>query len=290
MFFKSARLTGDYPVKKLRYYARIALVVAFISAIFAMLLLLNVTAPNPTGRRYSSDTVNLSESNYQKGITGERILEQDLGVPNNNTSGNTQCICGENTSTVGSKCSVCVVRSQSVANHRIPDFITTAFIADSKNVASLNYPSEISQIRDMAVAAEDSNRTLWIFVRVNTEVAAELHVLVRSTGGDIVRYFAVPGHADPVDQLARLGLLGALVVFIISGVFEASLQVIGTRPTSAPPAPKSPRTKRDPDALRKVLHGTDAAEEFLNRAQDAAHRDLDRRTRLDLEDDNDNAE
>ena len=61
--------------------------------ITGIVLLLNFTAPNPTGRRYSSEVVNLNLDNGAKGVEGERILAQDLNAPNNNIE--KHCICGD---------------------------------------------------------------------------------------------------------------------------------------------------------------------------------------------------
>jgi len=71
---------------------------------------------------------------------------------------------------------------------RIPDFVTDAFIADSKwyNATTL---AQSDQLRDFARLAQEQGKPLYIYVTQGTEVTAPALDLIRSTGGDIVRIF-----------------------------------------------------------------------------------------------------
>ncbi len=80
-------------MKKIR---RIVFLLALISLVASVVLLMNITAPNPTGRRYSSEVplVGRQANAQQIGADGERILSNDLHLPNNNEADQRQCICG----------------------------------------------------------------------------------------------------------------------------------------------------------------------------------------------------
>ncbi len=258
---------------------RLLIFAALLGIGFCVVLLLNFTAPNPTGRRYSSEAVNLSEDSQQKGITGERILANDLDVPNNNTSGK-QCVCGTHINPPISKCSICVVRSDKIASYRIPDFVTNTFIADSKNTEKLlvththNYP----QIMDMVVAANQKRIPLWIFVRVNTEIDREFYQIVRSTGGDIVPYFVVPGYVDLIDQAAIVGLMifGGIFAWLL--VWE-SLAGLRLRPTTPTPVSMIPRQSapapRPHSSLSRAEKAVKSTEAFLEASEESTRKKID---------------
>ena len=188
----------------------------------AVVLLLNVTAANPTGRRYASEPVVVIGNPGEIGLSAERILSTDLSLPRNDDPDQRQCICNSPSYTNVGQCRVCVAYSQSVANHRRPDFVSPNFIAESKNRLNLLYTdtSLVNQIGDYAVAARALNVPLWVYVRKDTNVEPEYRRIVRETGGDIVPYFVTTGYVDPVDRMAwyMLGIGGiGLVAFGLWG-------------------------------------------------------------------------
>jgi len=260
-------------------------------------LLLNITAPNPTSRRYSSEMpiTTGQGSTAQIGLSGERVLSKDLSLPNNNDPDQRQCICNSPGRVSPAQCRVCIAYSQSVANHRIPDFITPSFIADSKNVLSLPYTdtSLVNQIGDYAIAARSLNIPLYIYVRTNTEVDPEITRIVGETGGGIIYYFTVDGYVDPVDQAALFGLLASLGVFALGGLWTvvATPPNIGgatrvkKRTPQPPPAPKpAPKSVNKPNKtnkrgrrsdVEKAIYMTEATEDLFDRLEDKSREDID---------------
>lgn len=263
-------------MKRLR---RLLMLVVVLSIGFCVILLLNFTAPNPTGRRYSSESVNLSQNSQEKGFTGERILANDLGVPNNNTTGK-QCVCGTNINPPLNHCTICTVRSEKIANYRIPDFVTDTFIADSKNVEKLivAHKRDYEQIMDMVVAANQKRIPLWIFVRVNTEIDPEFYQIVRSTGGDIVQYFVVPGYIDPTDQAAITGLMIFGCIFAWLLVWESLAGLWQRRTITAPvnPTPhQSAPVPRPHNSLSRAEKVVKSTEDFLETSEENTRKKID---------------
>lgn len=206
--------------KALRYYRYFLLFLA-VSLIVAEILLGNFTAPNPTGRRYSSESpVTTGQgSASQIGLSGEMILARDLGLPRNEEANQRQCACGSQSSVTVNECRVCLVTTSEISSYRRPDFVAANFIAESKNVQNLLYTGrEVNQIREYALVARLLNRPLWIYTRVDSAVSREFIDIAESTGGGVVRYFSVPGYKDPVDQFAitvrtvTLSTVGLLVI------------------------------------------------------------------------------
>lgn len=107
---------------------------------------------------------------------------------------------------------------QMAAPYRRPDFFGKGFIAEAKNTQGLFYEGrEFEQIRDYAIAARALGVPLYVYTRVNTSVDRQFEGIVASTGGAVVRYFSVPNWSDPMDSLARNGLLlsvGGLLLLI----------------------------------------------------------------------------
>ncbi len=192
------------------FLRRLVLAAAVIGMVICVVLLLNFTAPNPTHRRYSSETVLTTEAARGDaiGAEGERILTRDLDQPNNNDRSQRLCICGTGTTHPPAECQVCITHVQMVLSYRIPDFVTDDYIAEVKNRVSLsvNERSIYNQLRDYAAAADNLGIPFWLFVRTNTRVPDEIDRLVEATGGDVVYYLAVPGYSDPVDRAAGRGL------------------------------------------------------------------------------------
>jgi len=249
----------------MKFIRRICLILALVLFCVSAILLLNFTAPNPTGRRYSSQIVLISGGTQSIGNSGEAVLSEDLHLPNNNASDQLQCLCNPTYRARVSECRTCVASSELVTTFRRPDFISPYFIAESKNVQILR---DFEQISVYAAAARLMGRPLWVFVRVNTIFDSGTDELVKATGGGIVPYFAVPGYVDPVDTAAKRGLAASTVVLFVCGAWEIAA---GRRRRSllhhAPlrPAPKSPK----PDGkLVKAIKSVENAEDFHNRTRD----------------------
>jgi hypothetical protein len=223
----------------------------------AILLLLNITAPNPTGRRYSSQMPLMTGGGMNIGLDAERILAHDLRLPNNNDPAQRQCLCHPGSS-IPSDCNLCIPVAPLQSAWRIPDFVSDRFLAESKNRANLPYDGrEVDQIVDYAAAAISLGRPLWVYVRVNTPVAPEFDALVESTGGAVIPYFTVPGYHDTVDAVAQrllwAGLLLTACPILTIGFFAA-------RATPARPTPAQ-RT------IRTLQHAEDFSRKTRTRLQ-----------------------
>jgi hypothetical protein len=180
-----------------------------LGCILSIVLLLNITAPNPTGRRYSSEGPAMDGARQIIGSEGERILANDLGLPNNNQPDQRQCLC-QTAALKPGECNVCLPVQSLGSTYRVPDFIGPNFIAESKNRENLLYQGrEVDQIADYVVAAQELGRPLWLYVRVDTMVAPDFEQMVNSTGGGVVYYFKVDGYVDGVDAAAQTGLLAS---------------------------------------------------------------------------------
>ncbi len=236
---------------------------ALLAAMLSVIVLLNFTAPNPTGRRYSSEVPLTTGEGHPKtiGNDGEDILAHDLGVVNNNASGQMQCFC-DPAGLPAKSCNTCLAYppevSISSSNYFYPDFITDRFIADSKNTQKLTLPDE--QLAVFASAARILDRPLWIYVRVNTVVDPALETMIEMTNGDVVYYFTVPDYVDPVDQMAQRTLVVSVMVFG-GGLFTVPL-----RRRQSSPSPSKPTR---PGKLRD-------AEVFAAASVKRARRELDR--------------
>lgn len=158
------------------------------------------------------------------GLDGEDVLARDLGLPRNDIGNQKQCICGTAVRVDPSQCNQCIVSLPTVQTYRRPDFISDGFIAEAKNRRNLlTRDRDFEQIRDYADAAKALDVPLWLFTRVNTAIEPEYRHIVRSTGGDIVYYFAVPGYEDPVDDAAQKGLVASVLVGVAAAIPEIRL-------------------------------------------------------------------
>lgn len=246
------------------------IIIALSVGVGCVVLLMNITAPNPTGRRYSSETpLTTGEGSAGEiGGDGERILGSDLRLINNNAPDQRQCVCGQAAPAPGG-CNICVAHSPQIANFRIPDFVGPNFIAEAKNVQRLltTQDRNYQQISDIAAAARAANMPFWLYVRVDTFVDPAFVVLFDGMQGGIVYYFATPGYVDMVDSMAWIGLVLAVLLLIVfvAWVWRANKNV----PDDAPPEPPKRRARRDP--MRKA---TDA-EDFAQRMKDRARRRID---------------
>jgi hypothetical protein len=194
---------------------RLLLFLTLAGMILCGVLLLNITASNPTHRRYSSQTplTTGQGTGVAIGLDAERILAKELGVPQNDRSGQRQCICASG-AIFKNECNSCLITLAGITGFRRPDFVSSHFIAESKNQQSLLYTNrDFAQIQDYVQAAKALHRPLWVYIRVNTDIDPAYSDLVESTGGGIVRYFTVPGYQDPTDQAAQTGLVVCVTLF-----------------------------------------------------------------------------
>lgn len=253
-------------------------IVAIILAVNALIAstgwLLNLNVQNPTGRRYSSEVIDLENTNSsERGQQGEAILASDLGVPNNNR--NSVCICDilpeGAVDTPPTGCNECRTRvdvtliTQNPTPYRVPDFITDDYIAEVKNSNGLPYSGRnVDEITDYVAAALELDIPLWIYVRIEmeTEVDEQFRVLAESTGGGVVYYLRdadwVDTQGEMVERLLTLGivLLGyTLVSPLVSGLFSS-------RPAPAPSPRGGPRndTGTPEDLMKRARRKVDKAD------------------------------
>jgi hypothetical protein len=245
-----------------RLLFRLLALACLIGAAISILLLLNMTAPNPTGRRYSSLPPLTVGDGKQIGASAEWILARDLRLPNNNAADQRQCICGSGRRTPAD-CNSCVHSLSAMgSSYRIPDFISPHFIAESKNRSNLMYSGrEVDQLQDYALAALMLKIPLWVYVRVDTPVAPEFIALVESTGGGVIRYFTTEGFVDPVDRAAWAGLLGSVPL-------GAAAFYLGFR------RPQKRRSRGSPGPVGRANRVLDQADAFAQRVKGRLRQEL----------------
>ena len=247
---------------------KILSLLALLVLLLSLVLLLNFTHPNPTHRRYSSASpfVTGQANSTAIGLTAELILGADLRLIRNDESSERRCICNSNATSLPSRgeCNVCMLSAPISGTHRRPDFITTSFIAESKNRQNLLYGMDSTvdeQLTDYAAAARAAGIPLWIYVRVNTTISQDIITLARSTGGDVIPYFTVDGYIDPVDRAAQVGLItsGALLsVLIISAPRKARVRPIKTKSTSKPIDTAEAFSEKQRDKYQSKINKEDA--------------------------------
>jgi hypothetical protein len=217
------------------FVQRVVLLLALVVIGASVLVLEHANVENPTGRRYASDPVPAAT-----GEPAERVLSADLNVPNNNVATQRQCACkGDDQSTAPpAGCNVCFVHSAEILKFRIPDFVTTSYIAESKNTVSL--VDERRQLTDYATIAEALDIPLWVYVRQDTTVQVPLRTMIEDTGGGVVFYFVPQGYRDPYDTAAQIAIAASLVVFfamLIAGRLLHREPRPKIEPSSAVPPP-----------------------------------------------------
>lgn len=251
----------------------IVFLVAVLALVLCIVLLLNITASNPTGRRYSSQMPLVTGQGSAEAIgrSGEDILARDLQLPNNNAVDQRQCLCQGATSPNPKDCNLCIPVSSLTSTFRIPDFIADSYIAESKNAQNLMYTGrEVDQINDYVLAAKELRRPLWLFIRVDTLVAPEFEQIVESTGGDVVGYFTVPGYSDPIDDVARKGVVASILVISSLSLLEWRARHRLAKPAS-PQKPVSP----DRDPINTARKKVETAEDFARRTKERARSTID---------------
>lgn len=263
----------------LKVLRRVLLGLGMVALLISAVLLLNVTAPNPTRRRYSSEmplTTRQGTAN-EIGASAETILSKDLGLPRNDDPTERRCVCNAAGAMDPSSCNSCIVTSPAIATFRRPDFVGNGFIAESKNSVGLLYESrDFAQITDFVAAATVLRLPLWVYVRVNTSVPPTLEQRVSATGGGVVYYFTVPDYHDPVDVAATRWRDLALLVVAVMGAAELWDQAlarrrrqVATRPAQSPTTPAR-RLPQNPiiRAEQSVRQAEEASQSFRDGAND----------------------
>ena len=226
-------------------------------------LALRVTAPNPTHRWYSTEVLDVSTTTTEeRGLQGEYLLAHDLGLeaPTNERGNNAICVCGtQYSSSKPSQCSVCAVYSADISNYRIPDFVTTSYIAEAKNRVSLGArdTDTLEQITEMVAAARALHLPFYLFVRANTNVDPVYYDLARSTGGDVIQYFLV----DPNDTRLILEQAIPNIIIILLAV-GAGVLIVGYIINNLPKRPS-----HDNDEMDDAEHSVEDTEEFMKRME-----------------------
>lgn len=230
--------------------------------VLCLALLINTIAPNPTHRRYSSETPAVSD-----GSDAERILSKDLGTANNNASGQRQCFC-QNANSVPSGCNVCIVTIKT-NSYRIPDFITDLWIAESKNQQIMSDGQrDFAEVSDYAQAALKLHRPLYLYIRVDTQISDSYYALIKPTGGAVIRYFTPANYVDPTDVTAGVGLGLSAIGIIVLGRWE--LRTRRRRWVSIPVLPTSnkPMDAHSPDFSKATLDSLNRADRAAQQARD----------------------
>ncbi len=248
--------------------------------IISIILLLNFTALNPTGRRYSSQPVVTLGSSSAIGLSAERILAADLRLPRNDDPDQRQCICNSPNRTTVSQCRVCIAYSQSVASYRRPDFVSTNFIAESKNRSNALYTDNqlIEQIGDYTIAARALNVPLWIYVRTDTEIDEEYYRLVRGTGGNIIHYFRTEDYTDPIDRAATYGVGIGGVGLVLFGLLMFIPWNRGGGTTKAPTPKPKPKPSDANDPINRASQSVDQFAGFVEKSKESSQRKIDQET------------
>lgn len=190
-----------------KWTRRLIILASLIGIIACVVLLLNFTSSNPTGRRYASEST-LPGTSSQIGGDAERILAKDLDWPFNDQADQGLCICRTANEVSNKRCNQCVsVMVGFAASYRVPDFINPKkFIIEAKAAQTMN-SDDFKQVTDLAMAARQMDIPLWLYVNKNAKVSRKYHEVVDSTGGDVVFYFTKPGYEDPTDRWAKIGLV-----------------------------------------------------------------------------------
>ena len=261
----------------MKTFRRLIFVLALlVTAVSVALLVTNYDPSNPTNRRYSSEVVKTTGDSNEIGLSGERVLSKDLGLPRNDLETPRLAVCNTNPKNLP-KDTECIYYSDEIENYRVPDFVSSDIIAESKNAKRLltSYERDYQQIQEIAMASKALNRPLWLYVRNNTLVDTEYREVVESTGGRIVYYFATDGYVNPIDfNLFRIlaGALGVMVVVLLWEMLAGFFAFI-QRNT---PKPKSSVAIPVHKTLRNAQNAVDDYERFVRHAGDNARNTLDK--------------
>jgi hypothetical protein len=251
----------------------LSLCLTFIIVLSISWLALVFLAPNPTHRWFSSEALDVrttTTTSQQKGIQGENLLALDLSLaaPTNERSHNAICVCGtQYTISKPSQCSVCAVYSADISEYRIPDFVTTSYIAESKNQRTLavSQSREFAQITEIAAGARELHLPFYLFVRANTSVDQEYYDLARSTGGDVIQYFVVDAHDRRL--ILEQAIPNIIIILLAVG---AGVLIVGYIVNNLPKRPS-----HENDEIDDAEHSVEDTEEFMKRMERLSKRSKD---------------
>jgi hypothetical protein len=221
-------------------------------------LILDTTAPNPTGRWFSSDIVDTSLDGQVFGKQAEILLGHDLNLPQNDSlEGERRCFCNVNHQAPPGRCNVCEAKSANISTWSIPDFISDGIIVDSKAVA---YFAVDEQIRNFIEVTEIADRELWIYVRKDTIFSDTTRETIQATGGDIIPYFVVAAYSFwlIIEQAANNLLLFAIIIAVGLLIWEYIAQQ--RHDDSAP-------SKSLPDEVERAEDSVEETERYMQRME-----------------------
>ncbi|MEO1288540.1 MAG: putative toxin, partial [Chloroflexota bacterium] len=186
-------------------------------------------------------------------------LARDLSMrQNDSNNGERRCFCSQNAETPPDRCNVCEVHTSDISNYRIPDFVNSQLIIDSKAVQVLRIDDQIS---DFISVAHQSNRPLWIFVRLDTMYTQGTLEQIQATGGGIVKYFVVDGHGYLLALEQSLNNILIAVLIFAGGVMV--WQFIVFRRTNSP----SDDDYYQHDDVDNAEDSIEETEEFMRRME-----------------------
>ena len=229
----------------------VLILVSLVLIAGSILLLLDFTAPNPTGRRFSSEMVDLRLDFAAKGLQAEHILSRDLGIPRNEDTPRA-CVCRDaDIPPQRIACNVCVAYVPALQLNRRPDFLTDHYLIEVKNHGDGLYQSrrDMDELGDYIIAALAMDIPLWVYLRTDLMIPDDLAQQVRSTGGDVLPYLRGPGHVDQVTQVSQVVLIGssAALLLLLLGVRYKPQEAV-VKPVR--PQPHSPLDDLEAFALR----------------------------------------
>jgi hypothetical protein len=249
----------------------LSLCLTFIIILSISWLAIRFLAPNPTHRWFSSEVLNVTTTTTdERGTQGEDLLAYDLGLssPTNERSNNSICVCGtQYTITKPSQCSVCAVYSADISTYRIPDIVTTSYIAESKNRFSIPASDRdtLAQITDMVAGARALRLPFYLFVRANTSVDPVYYDLARSTGGDVIQYFVVDAHDTRL--ILEQAIPNIIIILLAVG---AGVLIVGYIVNNLPKRPS-----HENDELDDAEQSVEDTEEFMKRMERLSKRSKD---------------
>ena len=114
---------------------RLSFIIGLFIFVGSLILVLNVTAPNPTHRRYSSRVIltsATSKSSQVIGADGEQVLAADLKLPSNNNVDQRLCFCKGAAFKLDNCLGCAAYYAALTASFRIPDFLSSDLIVEFK--------------------------------------------------------------------------------------------------------------------------------------------------------------
>lgn len=221
-------------------------------------LLFSTTAPNPTGRWFSSNFIDTSLATQIYGQEAEIVLAHDLHLPQNDSpEGERRCFCNVQYQAPPGRCNVCETSSANISSWSIPDFVTDGMIVDSKAVGQFTVDK---QINNFITVAKQTGRQLWIYVRNDTTFSDATRSSIQATGGDIIPYFVVSGFGTWLlaEKAANNILIFAIIIALGLLIWEYIAQQ-GRK--QAPPSDTLP------DEVERAEDSVEETERYMQRME-----------------------